>query len=733
MAKANGNLSFLFIREAVTATVACLCVFGWINSTTSLSDILKSCSVTAAGGRGGPLEFALDRELLTTRGKNMYWTWKVGYNTKNGACPPIDAAERTKITTASKDAQFYAHSLMENGLAENGLVLSVPATGWSFPCDVDSKDLVFRILGWEENDPASCVCVDILPEKTSVPHIPVLSAATENGVAVPFGEDSSPLPTIDIDRDITISLHGQETAGTVILYAFCDKASVNPLQWHHLPENHIIAYDNIPETSREFHVWLGGGGKDRKNGTPLAFPRQVRRVKRPAADLPPTLNDILSTCVVTVSDGHNGDLIFTLDDTMAQKPHTPFTWAVLPVDYMSSSPVKADYAHIADDIGTLHESHLQSKITVTAGNWNYPLDWTAKQLPLRLMAWHGDDKASAVVVELGDMEKTWQNSDVEIKLDNENLLSIGGHHRHDSATVTDSDVSVTLGNLSQVKVLYAFREKYATTPCDWITLNTPFKIHNSSIPSTDMELHVWVGAPNTPGKGVPLQYPRVIKRRLSDDSGQLGRESCEMTLCEYIEHLQIKYTDLGKMNAHVAKLKTTISSGDLLTESEAHAAHALVRGLLANETMQYDSAISAYAVETGISGDKSSEYYAKCVRVMRCMHNQPILSRKSDGTVDTAYVQASVRVAGLAEMRGGEAHSKPALQREVDAMLAHVLADVVACVSATDRPSIPTVIESGVQKIHEATDIYIYTCIYIYMCVYVYIYIYLYLYMYIYI
>lgn len=120
--------------------------------------------------------------------------------------------------------------------------------------------------------------------------------------------------------------------------------------------------------------------------------------------------------------------------------------------------------------------------------------------------------------------------------------------------------------------------------------------------------------------------------------------------------------------------------------------------------MPHKSDIIAYIAVEGTANAQTCVYYTKCVRVMRCVHNERSLSHDASGSLVTKYVQASVHMVELSEMRGeGETCSKPALPREVDVMLAHVLADVVACVSATALAQIPVDIMPQVRGLHAET------------------------------
>jgi len=129
-------------------------------------------------------------------------------------------------------------------------------------------------------------------------------------------------------------------------------------------------------------------------------------VKPPSIDVPPSLNALLATCVVTNPNGHSGDLVFPLDVVMAKKVAAAFTWTVLPVEYGSSSAASVEYANIANGLTTqTAEVDVKSAtpeqslyIIIAAGAWNYPLDEQAKGLDLRLMTWSGNDKDNAVIV-----------------------------------------------------------------------------------------------------------------------------------------------------------------------------------------------------------------------------------------------------------------------------------------------------------------------------------------------
>lgn len=212
--KANDGFSVLCIHEAVAGTVACV----WIDPTITLNSVWATCSVTVVNGRGGSLDFTLEKGLLLKFGKDIYWTWLLQYTTKGDGIPVLDVAVCNNIVTNAKNVSFYSSSSGMTSLA--GHSLSVPETAWSFLCDMDSDALVFHILGWEKDNPGSCECKTIAPEKITVSRIPVLSAATDTGVSVLFEEDSSSQATIDISSDLTISRHGQDVTGTVI-YILC--------------------------------------------------------------------------------------------------------------------------------------------------------------------------------------------------------------------------------------------------------------------------------------------------------------------------------------------------------------------------------------------------------------------------------------------------------------------------------------------------------------------------------
>jgi len=161
--KANDGFSVLCIREAVAGTVACV----WIDPTISLNSVWATCSVTVVNGRGGSLDFTLEKELLLKFGKDIYWTWLLQYTTKGDGIPVLDVAVCNDIVTNAKNVSFCSSSSGMTSLA--GHSLSVPETAWSFPCDMDSDALVFHILGWEKDNPGSCECKTIAPEKSPYP------------------------------------------------------------------------------------------------------------------------------------------------------------------------------------------------------------------------------------------------------------------------------------------------------------------------------------------------------------------------------------------------------------------------------------------------------------------------------------------------------------------------------------------------------------------------------------
>jgi len=143
----------------------------------------------------------------------------------------------------------------------------------------------------------------------------------------------------------------------------------------------------------------------------------------------------------------------------------------------------------------------------------------------------------------------WPDSDVHILLKGVELLSIGVVHSK-PVLETDSDVTVVPNGAmyGSAKVLSAFKDPSASESTLFLCqeLRTLFTIDNSSIPLTTTNLHVWVGTTKIDREGVPLRYPRAIKRLFPVDSWGLGAKSREWMLHDYIAYLQNTYTDAGR-------------------------------------------------------------------------------------------------------------------------------------------------------------------------------------------
>lgn len=246
------------------------------------------------------------------------------------------------------------------------------------------------------------------------------------------------------------------------------------------------------------------------------------------------------------------------------------------------------------------------------------------------------------------------------------------------------------------------------TPLEWKTLGSDLKIPAGTIPAPCEKLHVWVGGPDV--KDFPIMImaltvshePRTGPDPAAAAAEAWGGDRRHETLVQYVSFLEA--CELKTLHDFQAKNPTQEA---WITRSEAHAACRLRYCKLTNIEIPFYDVAKAY-VENRISQNSVdyNEIRTLRVRVVRCL--QAVATETGDkkqrldagGAVLYAYIDAYVKVAELAELRGdAEAAASGRISAEAHDMLTVVLTAAVCEVDAQSEPKLPDEIVSSMATI----------------------------------